>query len=346
MDIATGIDYSAATPIARCIGASGQETSLRIDELGRSGLPRTTGTFRRIKTDLRSWKPCSFDEYAYAIGRPVANDWQHAIWSFVDGNGRFLVPALALLRGLAKPNKRLLPFIFRPQSLDDICVLNSNASGPSVSVLDALPKLHKRNYDNLEQRLLWLTCYPSARRAWASVYHSATQGRIDISLPSALIEARVQFVKHGNNHYVTKLGLSSAEALEQPFPFAQGAPSRFTFFSDRIRDTTSLRNTPGRSKKLTLSMNIPRHPSGMLEVSDEEWSLIDGILARPNWMAQNQRDSLDAILGKLANSIPWADVKRQGSDAQAHVAVMFQRWKKSGKWDKILAVLERRRTPM
>lgn len=343
MEIATGINYTVDGPSVRCIGTSGVETSLPIEALARTGLPAMQGSRRKVKTDLRTWKPCSFEEYSYAIGRPIAEGRQHAAWSFFDGSARFVVPCLALLRELAKPMKHLLPHMFRPQSLDDVCVLDVSAASPTVSALGALRLRRDRLYDELEQRLLWLTCFPSARLAWASVYQAARQGRIDIALPHASLDMAAYYVKHGNNHYVVRLGLCAVEAHEEPFPFASGAPAHYVFVDERKRELPRLECRSKATNQPKLRMDVPAHADGTVSVTDAEWEVLRTVLPMTRRKSSNPRASLDAILSKLANGTPWIEVKYPGTDRQANVHSTFRRWQASRRWDEILQVLERMR---
>jgi hypothetical protein len=343
LEIATGINYPVDGPTVRCIGTSGREGSLPIEALARAGLPGMEGSRRKVKTDLRGWQPCSFEEYSYAIGRPIPDGSQHTAWSFFDGSARFVVPCLALLRELAKPTNHLLSHMFRPQSLDDLCVLDSRAALPTVAVLGSLGLRRDRLYDKLEQRLLWLTSFPSARRAWASVYHAAKQGRIDIALPQASMDVVASYIKHGNNHYVVRLGLCAVNVHEEPFPFATGAPSYYNFVNERARESLRLTSRSWATNQPKLRLDIPAHADGTTCVTEAEWEAIQAVLPMPRRKNCNPRASLDAILSKLANGAPWLEVKYPGTDRPAPVHSTFRRWQSSGRWDEILRVLERMR---
>lgn len=343
MEIATGISYTPDGPTVRCVGTSGREETLPIAKLARAGLPGMEGSRRKVKTDLRTWKPCSFEEYSYAIGRPIPEGSQHAAWSFFDGSARFVVPCLALIRELSKPMNHMLPHMFRPQSLDDVCVLDADTTPPTVSVLGTLRIRKDRLYDGLEQRLLWLTCFPSARRAWASVYQAAKEGRIDIALPHASINATVSYVKHGNNHYVVRLGLCGVEAHEEPFPFARDAPAQYVFVDDGKAEVARLECRSWTTNQPKLRMDIPAHADGTVCVTDAEWEEIRAVLPMPRRSNCNPRASLDSILSKLMNGTPWLEVKYPGTDRQANVHSLLRRWQASGRWVEILRVLERMR---
>lgn len=343
MEIATGISYTVDGPAMRCVGTSGREEFMPVEALARAGLPGMEGSRRKVKTDLRTWKPCSFEEYSYAIGRPIPGGSQHAAWSFFDGSARFVVPCLALLRELAKPMKHLLPHMFRPQSLDDVCVLDASVTPPTASVLGALRLRRDRQSDGLEQRLLWLTCFPSARLAWASVYQAARQGRIDIALPHASLDMAVSYVKHGNNHYVVRLGLCAVEAHEEPFPFASGAPVQYVLVDERKREAPRLECRAKATNQPKLRMDVPVHADGTLSVTDAEWEVLQTVLPMTRRKNCNPRSSVDAILSKLANGTPWIEVKYPGTDRPAHVHSVFRRWQASGRWDEVLRVLERTR---
>lgn len=333
MELVTGIDWDSGSPRARCHGVKGTAVSISVGDMVTRGLPPSqmqSSYARRVTTDLRRWRPVSFNEYAFAFNRPLLDEPAHAAWSFVDGSTRLVVPALALLRALVRPSKALFPYLFRPQSLDDVCGYTSEADmGGRVRVLAPGDPRVMRSPEVVES-LSWMYCFPSARRAWGSVYQSAKQGMLNFALPEAVLTLNVRSVRLGANAYVTSLNAVELIAQEEPLPFAQGHPrtihaSAFAKGGQgRVADT-------GKQRK-----GLPPFQ----HLTDQEWHEIGPLLQSGKGLRpEDQRSLLDAILWKFAESVRWEDVKLRLGTSLAKAPTTYSRWKADGRWDAVVTRL-------
>lgn len=327
MDLVIGIELKGGEATALARGSNGANTRLSIADLDHLGLP-TEGTVRSIHTDLGSWQRTDFREYAVAIERPVC-DARHGAWTFTDGSRRYIIPALALLRALARPKKVLLPRLFHSQSLDDVCELDPTLPVPGVRLTRLIDKAPLRRNQCLAGRLSWFFCFPSARQAWASVLDCARAGRLDLQLPRASIEARIKYVSRGSTAYVTWMNILSLEAMEAPFDFAIGHQQTIDFIAEVNRSLKPIRPSP--------PLDIPRR-DGEVALSDYEWEAVRPLLNPPGKRSA-ARVTVDGVLSKLSSADSWMNARYPEGISAHGAAVAYQRWRKDGRWEQILDTL-------
>lgn len=78
------------------------------------------------------------------------------------------------------------------------------------------------------------------------------------------------------------------------------------------------------------------------DLTNEQWERIQGLLPRPQTKrgrpSQDHRPLLNGILWVLRTGAPWRDIpERYGK--WITIYSRFQRWRKSGTWDKLFAQL-------
>lgn len=333
MELVTGIDWDSGSPRARCIGVKGAKATISVGDMVTQGLPpaQTGSTYvRRVTTDLRSWRPVSFDEYAFAFNRPLLEEPGHAAWSLLDGSTRLVVPALALLRALVRPSKAFFPYLFRPQSLDDVCSY-AGQSGRGIQVRVLTPgDVRSIHTPEVTDTLSWFYCFPSARRAWGSVYQSAKQGMLKFALPEVALTLNVRSARRGSNAYVTSLSVLELVAKDEPFPFAEGHPRSIEASAfakggqGRVADT-------GKQRK-----GLPPFDP----LTDHEWREIGPLLqSGKGTRPEDQRSLLDAILWKFSEGVRWDDVKQRLGSSLAKAPTSYSRWKADGRWDAVVTRL-------
>ncbi len=333
MELVTGIDWDGGSPMARCIVARGAETTISVGEMVTQGLPpsqRESSYVRRVTTDLRSWRPVVFDEYAFAFKRPLFDKSAHAAWSFLDGRTRLVVPALALLRALVRPGKTFFPYLFRPQSLDDVCsYAGQSGHGGQVRVLTP-GDVRVMHTPEVTDTLSWFYCFPSARQAWGSVYQSAKQGMLNFALPEVSLTLNVRSVRLGSNAYVTSLNVLELVAEEEPFAFAEGHP--------RIVEASAF--AKGGQRRVADTGNQRKDLPPFEPLTDQEWREIGPLLQSGKGLRpEDQRSLLDAILWKFSEGVRWDDVKQRLGSSLAKAPTSYSRWRADGRWDAVVARL-------
>ena len=143
MDLVTGIDWKNGKALALASSGESGEQSIELADLGHRGLPEAQTYARQITFNLRDLQVASFCEYAEAFGQKLRCEPRHSVWSLQLERSRLVIPALALLRAFVRPNKTLLPQLFKAQSLDDICFLAAKGSPYYVQAHGNLGKIQR-----------------------------------------------------------------------------------------------------------------------------------------------------------------------------------------------------------
>jgi hypothetical protein len=104
-------------------------------------------------------------------------------------------------------------------------------------------------------RMNWVLQFPSARRAWASVYARALEGQLDVALPNAAAAATLRGVEVDGKLMVTSMDMLTLQAMEAPHEFARGSALKGQIWS--LIDGTE---EPGQ----------PRAELGVAEMSESQ----------------------------------------------------------------------------
>ncbi len=327
MELASSICLSDGEALVTAITKGGGEKTLKGSDLFRFGLPKADGRTKMVQTDFSSWRRESIQEYSFAVARPIEVNESHAVWSFLADGYRFVVPALALMRCLVAGEARILPKLFRPQSLDDVYDFSD---AKQVTNFRLAPRPTQTS--ELRSLLSWLACFPSARRLWASAYLSAMNERLDLELPNARVTFTVW--EHGSspgrNCYVAGLRLEIIQPLESPFDFA----------SDHLRE---IRPCTGKPLPPTKPQAKPAHEAetnqAAFEVSDKQWSIAEPILGRAKGPQMDLRVRLNCVMRKLLGQETWAEVGLPYKIKANNLIASFTAWRSDGRWEKLKAAI-------
>lgn len=327
MQLVTGIEWRDGHPIAKAMGGSNRISELEISELATHGLPETDVCARNIDINLGDFKPVSFDEYAFAFNRPASDCSTHSTWSVINGKNRLVVPALVLMRALFRPGRVLMPQLFKPQSLDDVCGFSKN-NGDYYVRLNR--NLNKRGFTNLAP-LSWFYCFPTARLAWASVYHAAKDGRLHIELPKASLKVAMRGMKVGCTIYVTHLGLLQIEALEEPAEFGAGHARQINVSTQSGKRYRNGKQAPE---------SVPYQ-----KLTDAEWELVAPLLIRKaaNRSVLESRSLLDCVLQKLHTGHIWQEIADLNFVPVVRARTALYRWKADTRLSRIVECLNEKR---
>lgn len=334
MNLATSIRIEDGDVVATAIDGQGSTLALSPEELAIHGLPTGKEESYLVRTDLSTWLPASFDEYAFAALRPAIAA-QHQAWSFVHGRRRYVVPALALIRSLVKTEAGLFPKLFQPQSLDDICSPTSGPNGATVVVHARLRSSQQRTQNSVVVPLSWLYSFPSARQAWSSVYQNAKQGRIGLSLPSAILTFNVHSMRQAGsaNVYVTRLSLQAIEPQEEPLPFARGHERRLRVSGHSEEPRLSPASGPSAAVE---SLRPQRY-----EVADDVWDAVEPILRGGRGRKTDNRRKLNTILQVTQTETTWEMAAVMHHLPKTNASTALNRWQRDGRWDRVMETLTR-----
>jgi hypothetical protein len=339
MEIAVGIDFNNGRFTGTAVNQDGILDALPLSDLYRRGLPTAVKPARRrIDTNFADWRPVEMDEYLEAFGFKVPTEVEicQQVFETESGNRRFVIPVLALMRALFRPTKHLLPTMFRPQALDQVCRLNSSADGLTIDV-DAKWASNRvsTGHSDWNGLLGWMLAHPSANAMAGSVHHQALHGRIGMSLPSARALIVLRGLEVGRTMFVTDASVTTITPEDLPV-FAIVGVEKVMVLHDRALQKGG--NRPERAGRYT----VPMRSDGTVELSDDEWLKIEPLIDKPRKrhvpFKLPQRDLLNGILDKLATGTAWQKVSyRTGNWLNASAA--FQRWSKRGTLQLILTVL-------
>lgn len=345
MELVTGIDLT--THLAHAQSRNDDyvttKTVVELGNLHKKGLPRYTSKTVEMQLNLQDLTPCPFEEYAYACSLPEAADAQHQLWSLRLNGQRFLIPALAIMRGLIGNHPQALERLFLPQSLDDICDLSSLSASFQVKCSKLVAPRFSRNSFEIGRRLTWFSGFPSARTTWASAYLNAREGRLSLTLPRATLLVRLD--GHGpkgnmTNFYVTAMYVRSLRADEAPFDFATNCPREFEILGKRVANKVMLNTFAGSD--FSSGLNVLR-PDSQRCLSDAEWAAIRSHLS---WLPQEfwiERDAFDAALRRMFSGATWKVLETDAGVEHGTFKKQYMRWKKDGRLEQLLDILRRMR---
>jgi len=321
LELVSGLAIENGRISALAVNKKGELRSFKPSEFVTRGLPKKSGLAGYsidIRTSLKGWKPCSLHDYARAFELPTTTEGKHTAWTFSQEGRAFVVPALALIRTFVGRRKRLYSHLFKPQSLDDICSWddkNAEVLVPSEGIRRPI----ERGCSHLQysEMLAWMFCFPSARRAWASVYQGAVDGRLHVHLPKATVDLQLKYRLHGGTGYVFDLKFLATQPNEAPFEFAARCERRFEAIN-RFRPTT-----------------FERHES----VTDSQWAAVAPILVDKSYPASQPRTDFDTMLLKQREGLTWKEAAMAFNANPTRVASLHLSWTTRGKLQQALAQL-------
>jgi transposase len=320
---------------------SGENSEIvNLNELGTRGLPRPVSTKRRVVvTDFVCWRETSPAEYTGVFGITAATDG-HQVFEFQADGRRYLVPALALMRGMFRPTRYVLADMFKPQGLEQAC--NPILTGNLIKVVPNRrwhSDIRQEKLPSVLQPLAWMYSFPSARWMCGSIHEEIIGQRIGLSLPIGRVRVALHAVESGTNSYVTDLTLVTLDTDENSYDFAANQ-LRHIAFHDGLAAASGRKH-----RQCVVDSSIPRHPDGSTEISDIEWLQLEPLFASrcmDGRTKHHPRLLLDGILAKLINGTAWQKTS-YAVGTWMNASALSQQLTKSGTWPKIRASLQESR---
>lgn len=318
MNWALGIAVENARLVVEGIGRGGDLEIGDILDLGTCGVPTCSTLVKHRGTlDFGSLVAGSADEYlrALALHVPECATNRHMVLEGELDGVQVVIPALVLMRALFRPTKYLLPLMFRPQALDQVCFVDFERSPVDV-VVHATWNGTYRAGNEVQQCVSWMTLFPSATRFAASIHACAMRGQIGMEVPQGSARVTMDGLKVDGVLFVTEMRVVTVRAGEEPILVATGCPREFVL--------RSVSRTGSSKGALTEIDKIPNGADGELSVSDSEWNLIEPTLLKGQRRLRetvNQRHLFDAILKKINFGTVWrALVPQTGTGNNARFA--------------------------
>lgn len=342
MLIATGFELDTATNdlVAIAFNTNGARFSIPREQLHCLGLPEVVGTIcrRRITTDFKDWREVSLQEYLTPLGieLPASIDHLHQCFSFEIKRKTYLLPALALMRGVFFPANVLLPTMFFPNAPEAACNFGF-LDGHLTAELE--PSWVRRNRafraTHLLGLLTWLYAYPSAFKMASSLHTNALRGAIGMALPNTMTTLVLHSVAVGDRQFVTKVSLLEVQPMEEPkFSLAQEL-TKISFHAKRNGQAATI-------PYLTNQFNVPLRSDNSYFISDYEWEQLSSSVLTTT-KTHNQRLLLDGVLKKLVTKEPWKRIDYKVG-TWTNASALLQAWSRDGRFQKLLSELARMRS--
>jgi hypothetical protein len=335
MEWATRIDNTIRGLGVQIVSETGVRMA-KLSALVSGGLPSVRTHRMVIQQEIETWRVTSSSDYLVVFGinecAPQPN--LHTVYETWAKDTRVLVPALVLMRAFFRPAKYLLPEMFLPQALDRVRFLDLSTPVPRVEFLRTTWRNLGDKYGDVSTPIAWMSSFPSAIAFAASVHEYAMEGRLAVKLPNA----RVKLAFHGqlerSTLFATNAELLEILATERPLDWAATHP-RLVF-----RRATHVPTAQSQVLRVTL----PRRPDGAVDVSDDEWRLIEPLLCQPERARRSRqhhpRQLFDGVLRKLVLGTAWRNTPYVvGSATNALFA--YRQWNRSGALQAALFVLRR-----
>jgi len=321
------------------IDKDGTRQSHPLSEIGSFLKDDASRHKNKFDTSFQDWQLASVADYLHGFGICVSVREHHRVFKIQCEQMTYFIPAGVLFKAIFRPLNLTVTHIFRPQSLEQVCIPTLKGAG----VHFVMSGLRGRNQSclSLQQPLSWMWCFPSAKRMWNSVYDYACQGQFACDLPLGKARLVVKGRKKKQNFFVTEMTLLQVTPDEEPFEFAFGHPTAIVFHESVSFRTKQLSDFVAQPDKTLETIN------GRWEMTDEEWRAIYPMFSAQETRGRSKRKHdlrtlIDGIIAKLGTGVPWTKfVFKTGTWFNA--SKLYGECKKDGRWEKIQIILAQSR---
>jgi hypothetical protein len=332
-----GVVHDGDRYVTRLVDQHGVRSTGRIEALHASLPPRSYMVASAADVDLFSLRPMNPKDYLWQFGLRNADPAGQQIFLLVAAGRRLCVPTAVLLQGLLTTFTAVGKYLLSAGGLDQLAqpvLENGHLSFPRP-----IGSISEREQDTVAwSRMPWLTCYPSARRMWASVYDGATKGRLTLEPPRARVSAKFFGRCDSGIVYVTRVSIGSIEADEEPLSFAHGCvPRRFDLPMYRSRssaDVLTEYRAHANLPELKRQADIPLGPHGA-RMSYEEWLVVSQKMRLLGFaVPDSAMNPVNLALEKHSSGKTWTSM----GVAKGNLT-LYSNWLRNGKWDALKGIL-------
>jgi hypothetical protein len=338
--------------IERIVEDAGHLRPLYVDAFGmrtvgsmrHSRLPRRGYLAARITdASLAAMAPVDPREYLDAIGVTATVPGGHEVFGLPHEGRVIHIPAVVLLSSLFGRMSAIGDRLLQAASLDQVAT-------PCFDDGKLRVKFHRKSrltQDSetacVQARFVWLTCYPSAKRTWSSVYAYASQGKLSLRLPAATLSASVAGHRTSDAVYATSVSISSLVPTETALPFAQThAPRQFGFqpHSQSHANKLAKFRASGAPRPGITRAELPLGPKGWA-MTAHEWAVARQLLKQAGYESPTSvQGTIDVALEKLGAGQPWSTMGPRWRSVQT----VYQHWRARGQWQVFLDILRELRS--
>lgn len=337
MEWLESFEWPARSPLARVITPEGIELIEDFGVLATRGLPKGDYESRAPFTaEFATWHRESADRYLAGVGLKSSSATEHTVFSFHHGRTEFLVPALAVFRGLFPLVPDAFGHAFSPRSLEVLCTPVERKGHWSVVMPEQTGVYRARFRAASVESLTWASLFPSAKRTWASVYQGMQRGAMNIELPAATARILLRGVRSGNTVFVTDMCVSAVLALDVPYEFAAEASGSFLWSTA----ATPLAPHPNAY----FAQAEPHNLAASLALTDAQWAALEPTCSttgsKPGRPARlHLRSLVDSFVLRDKTGERWSSVAVHPL-APAQVEKAWTVWKSDGRLQRVLAAYE------
>lgn len=280
-------------------------------------------------------------EYLDAMGVTGVDPAGHRVYELQGASKRILVPAVVLLSSLVGRLSNVGDRLLEPASLERVATPLVDKEGHVAVGFSRKSYLRVKGWNNpsVQSRFVWLTCFPSARTFWGSIYRYAAQGQLALDLPMATIDATFSGSQKGNTIYATRVAIRKLVPYEQPLPFARNRVVTTFDFDEysaaRVHNMNVLKASFEVHPRITSQADLLRGPAGW-PMTEQEWLDARAELTRLGFTPPLRvKRSIDLVLEKFGSAKTWRSLGAHWQTADA----VYQRWRRKGQWDAFKEVL-------
>lgn len=335
MEWLDGFEMHCGTLVARLVTNAGIRHEENLGTLAKVGVPDGDYEWRApFTTDFADWACATTEGYleAFPSLADASSSGSHQIFRFRHGWSDFLVPALVLFRALFPLIPEAFEYAFTPRMLELLCQPLENDGHWSVVLPDFKGVYRGRDRPSTRESLTWGSLFPSANKAWSSVYKNCCQGVLSMSLPLAQARVLPIGIKRGRTVHVTSLTISAVLALEPPFDFASGAANSFLW----NRNASPL----GPHTNQYQEPAIHRKSSSYTWLTDAEWARVRHVCDPAQSLTGRKprdcrRTIADGLLQRYVTGSPWKEIAQIPLTPNALEDHWYQ-WRKDGRFEVLL----------
>lgn len=339
MEWLDGFEMHCGTLVARLVTNAGTRFEDNLGTLAKIGVPDGDYEWRApFTTDLADWTRAPTEDYLAAFPRlaEASTNGTHQIFRFRHGLSDFLVPALVLFRALFPLIPDAFEYAFTPRMLELLCHPIENEGHWSVVQPDFKGLYRGRNRPATRESLTWGSLFPSANKAWSSVYKNCCEGSFAMSLPLAQARILPIGIKCGRTVYVTSLFVSAVLALEAPFDFASGAANSFLW----NRSASPLGTHTNQYQVRAIHRRTPSYTL----LTDAEWTHVrhvcDPAQSLTGRRPQDCRRAIaDGLLKRYATGFLWKEIAQMPLTPSSLERHWYQ-WRSDGRFEAFLKLIK------
>lgn len=327
MEWAQGLEARNGQLVARLADPDGRQELVAIEELATRGLPELRSTRRQLErvclSDLRAIA-CAEYLNAFNLSAAVQGTDDHVVYELRTARRRWVIPALAIVRGIFRPNHLLFGDAFSPHVVERLGIPAAGSASRVNLTAPWCKSTFARNTDPCTV-LSWFWRDSDARQMANSVHRCALRGSIDIQLGPAVVDLVIQgaAASRSGTLYASRCTVTKAY-VQSNTEVSLDKDAVLHFFGDG--------DSPFSVAGVADSLFVRRRQDGRVHTTDHEWNILEPVLGKKPQGCAPQADIravLDGILLKLAGDVPgWRNLSEFGIP---HVTFLyyFRKWAKS-----------------